>query len=177
HTGTGLLRQFFSPQFGLSSNHRSPSDELIPIQTGSMDAVPHRVQDDITFPNESNFTWRFYMKYASRMLAIAVMMAPLLASAQLGSANKIVAQVPFAFRAGSKTVPAGQTVVQLANMNGTALSIRNWDEKVNMFAMSYPDTPPKGTGNSLVFHKYGDHYFLSEIRVAGSAISYRLPES
>jgi hypothetical protein len=141
-----------------------------------MDAVPHWVQYHNTFPNESNFTWRFYMKYASRMLAIAVMMAPLLASAQLGSANKIVAQVPFEFRAGSKIVPAGQTVIQLASMSGTALSIRNLDEKVNMFAMSYPDTPPKGAGNTLVFHKYGDRYFLSEIRVEGSATSYRLPE-
>jgi hypothetical protein len=141
-----------------------------------MDAVQDRVQDHITFPNESNLTWRFYMKYASRMLAIAVMMAPLLASAQLGSASKIVAQVPFEFRAGNKTVPAGQTVIQLASMNGTALTIRNLDEKVNMFAMSYPDTPPKGAGNTLVFHKYGDRYFLSEIRVQGSAISYRLPE-
>lgn len=117
------------------------------------------------------------MKYANRMLAIAVMMAPLLASAQLGSQNKIVAQVPFEFRAGSKVVPAGQCVVALASMNGTTLSIRNWDEKINMFASTYPDTPPRGTGNSLVFRKYGDHYFLAEIRVAGSEISYRLPES
>jgi len=116
------------------------------------------------------------MKYASRMLAIAVMMAPLLASAQLGSANKIVAQVPFEFRAGNKTVPAGQTVIQRASTSGSALTIRNLDGKVNMFAMSYPDTPPKGAGNSLVFHKYGDRYFLTEIRVQGSQISYRLPE-
>ncbi|MGH9496183.1 MAG: hypothetical protein ACRD3B_14385 [Candidatus Sulfotelmatobacter sp.] len=117
------------------------------------------------------------MKYAARMLAVALTMAPLLASAQLGSANKIVAQVPFEFHAGSKTLPAGTTTIQLASMNGTTLSIRNLDEKVNMFAGSFPDTPPRGAGNTLVFHRYGDHYFLTEIRVEGSAISYRLPES
>jgi hypothetical protein len=117
------------------------------------------------------------MKYAARMLAIALSMAPLLASAQLGSANKIVAQVPFAFHAGSKTVPAGTTVIQLADRSGMTLSIRNPDEKVNLFAGSLPGTPPRGAGNTLVFHRYGDHYFLTEIRVAGSDISYRLPQS
>jgi hypothetical protein len=117
------------------------------------------------------------MKYAARMLAIAITMAPLLASAQLGSAEKIVAQVPFEFRAGNKVVPAGQCTVQLASTNGTTLSIRNWDEKINMFASSFPETPPRHAGDSLVFRKYGDHYFLTEIRVAGSDISYRLPES
>jgi hypothetical protein len=30
---------------------------------------------------------------------------------------------------------------------------------------------------SLVFHKYGSNYFLSEIKVAGTANGYRLPET
>ena len=118
------------------------------------------------------------MKYAARMLAIAAVIAPLLASAQLGTQNKIVAEVPFAFHAGNKTVPAGKCTIQTASMNGTTLAIRNSDAEMALFAGSYKDSPPKGsTGNKLVFHKYGDRYFLSEIRIDGSNVSYRLPES
>lgn len=117
------------------------------------------------------------MKYAARMLAMAAIVTPLLASAQLGSARKIVAQVPFEFRAGNRIVPAGQYSVRLMSTTGTTLSIRDWNEKTNMFASSYPETPPRRTGNSLVFRKYGDRYFLIEVRVEGSEISYRLPES
>jgi hypothetical protein len=32
------------------------------------------------------------------------------------------------------------------------------------------------SGNALIFHKYGERYFLSGIRVAGSQIAYQLPE-
>jgi hypothetical protein len=117
------------------------------------------------------------MKYAARMLAMAAMVTPLLASAQLGSARKIVAQVPFEFRAGNRVVPAGQYSVRFMNTSGTTLSILDWNEKINMFASSYPETPPRRIGNSLIFRKYGDRYFLTEVRVEGSEISYRLPES
>lgn len=118
------------------------------------------------------------MKYAARMLAIAAVITPLLASAQLGSQRKIVAQVPFEFHAGNKIVPAGKCTVQLVSPDSTTLTIRNSDAKMALFAGSRMDTPPKGsTANMLVFHRYGARYFLSEIRVAGSSFSYRLPES
>jgi hypothetical protein len=116
------------------------------------------------------------MKYATRMLAIVVTLMPLLASAQLSDTG-MVAKVPFQFRAGNTLVPAGQCAVQRAGMDSRALLIRNDGAKIALFAMARTVSPTKGTGgNALIFHKYGERYFLSGIRVAGSPIDYQLPE-
>ena len=116
------------------------------------------------------------MKNATRMLAIVVTMMPLLASAQLAS-NGLVAKVPFQFRAGNTVVPVGQCIVQGAGSDPRALLIRNSDAKVTLFAMARTVSAAKGlSGNALIFHKYGERYFLSGIRVAGGPIEYQLPE-
>jgi hypothetical protein len=49
-------------------------------------------------------------------------MLPLLATAQLNSTQKIVAQVPFEFAVGSKIVPSGEWIVQSATMDGRVLA-------------------------------------------------------
>lgn len=117
------------------------------------------------------------MKYATRMLAIVVTMMPLLASAQLKDSS-MVTNVPFQFRAGDIVVPAGQCVVQRAGMDPRVLLIRNWNAKVALFTIARTVSATKDSSdNALIFHKYGEHYFLSGIRVAGSANAYQLPET
>jgi hypothetical protein len=114
------------------------------------------------------------MKYA--VLAIVVTMMPLLASAQLGS-NGLVAQVPFQFRAGNTIVPAGKCVVQRVGTDPRAILILNSGAKVALFAMAQTVSAARGSsGNALIFHKYGERYFLSGIRVEGSPTAYHLPE-
>ena len=116
------------------------------------------------------------MKNATRMLAIVVTLMPLLASAQLGS-NGVVANVPFQFRAGNTVIPAGQCDVQRAGTDLRTLLIRNSSGKIALFTMAQMVSATKGSsGNALIFHKYGERYFLSGIRVAGSPIAYQLPE-
>jgi hypothetical protein len=116
------------------------------------------------------------MKYATRMLAIVVTLMPLLASAQLAD-NGMVAKVPFQFRAGNTVVPAGKCAVQRAGVDPRTLIIRNDGAKIALFAMAQTVSATKGSsGNALIFHKYGERYFLSTIRVEGSLIAYQLPE-
>ena len=117
------------------------------------------------------------MKYATRMLAIVVTMMPLLASAQLNNGG-MVTKVPFQFRAGDIVVPAGQCLVQRAGMDPRVLLISNWHAKVALFAIARTVSSTNGSSdNALIFHKYGEHYFLSGVRVAGSANAYQLPET
>ena len=75
------------------------------------------------------------MKYARRMLAIVVTMMPLLVSAQLGSSQRLVANVPFQFRADEMQIPAGECVVQWASIDSKALVIGNWGAKVGLLAI------------------------------------------
>lgn len=118
------------------------------------------------------------MKSAKRMLAIVVTMMPLLASAQLGSSQRLVANVPFQFRAGEMQIPAGECVVQLASIDSKALIIGNWGAKVGLLAIpSIADATETSSTYAMVFHKYGDRYFLTGIKLKGSKAVYRLHES
>jgi hypothetical protein len=117
------------------------------------------------------------MKRATRILAIVTVMMPMLAMAQLDAGQKLTANVPFEFIAGNQRIPAGECVVQGASKFGSAVAIRNWTAKVSMFSMiSNGDKQQGAPVNALVFHKYGDSYFLSGIKLAGSQQMYKLPE-
>ena len=118
------------------------------------------------------------MKYATRMLAIVVTMMPLLASAQLGSSQRLVTNVPFQFRASDKLIPAGECTVQRVSSDMKTLVIHNYAGKVGAFSNPLvAESKEASTINALVFHKYGSHYFLSGIRLAGSKTMYKIPES
>ena len=100
------------------------------------------------------------MKYAVRMLVIAVTFFPLLASAQLGQSEKIVAQVPFQFRAGNTIFPAGKCTVQRIDHTGNALVVNNWEAKTSQFTFpSQSENAAPSQSTALVFHKYGDPVF------------------
>ena len=118
------------------------------------------------------------MKYAARIIAIAVTMLPLLASAQLGSSDKVISNVPFEFVAANKVVPAGSCTVRLAGVDATTLMIRNADAKIGLFSLSQMSQTTKASdATALVFNKYGDRYFLSAVKIEGTRTIYRMPKS
>ena len=118
------------------------------------------------------------MKYAKRMLALTLIMLPVLAAAQLTATQKIVAQVPFEFMVANKHVPAGECSVQLAIAGGRTLMIRNVTAKIGLFSMANPgETKNPASTYALVFHRYGDQYFLTGVKLAAERTTYRLPES
>jgi hypothetical protein len=118
------------------------------------------------------------MKYAKRMLALALISLPILAVAQMVSSTRIVVQVPFQFMVGNKHVPAGEYTVQPATNGGPMLAIRDVDAKVSLFTLATPTLAKKASGSyALVFHKYGDKAFLTGIKLAGDRTIYQIPES
>jgi hypothetical protein len=117
------------------------------------------------------------MKLAIRMIAVMLTMVPLLAAAQMTTAEKIVANVPFEFVLGNKIIPAGQCSVKL-NASATGITVLNEKMRVGESLTFVVDEGKRASANyELVFHRYGDRTFLSEIKVADSSIVYRLPES
>jgi len=118
------------------------------------------------------------MKYAKRMLALALISLPILAVAQMASSIRIVGQVPFPFLVGNKHVPAGQYTVEPATEGGRILAIRSVGAKVGLFTPAMPTLAKKASGSyALVFHKYGDTAFLTGIKLAGDRTTYQIPES
>jgi hypothetical protein len=118
------------------------------------------------------------MKHAKWLVVMTLVVLSSMAVAQLSSGSRISAQVPFEFVVGNKIVPAGECVVQVATMDGNTLTIRNRGAKVNLFfSSSRTEGKQDAPHYALVFRQYGDHYFLSGIKLQGSKVAYRLPES
>ena len=118
------------------------------------------------------------MKHANWLVVMTLVVLSGMAAAQLIGSTKVVAQVPFEFMVANKIVPAGECVVQAITMDGNTLVIRNAEAKVALVSRSSQSEGKQDASNyALVFKHYGDRYFLSGIKLEGSKITYRLPES
>jgi hypothetical protein len=112
-------------------------------------------------------------KHAALLL---MMLVGLMTLANAQTSTTIKAQVPFDFAANGKTMPAGECTVTMLVRNGTTmLSISHG--KHHVYAFPNADLSPKSSkGTALVFHQYGERYFLAGIKQEGG-IGYELPAS
>lgn len=69
--------------------------------------------------------------------------------------------ISFGFIVGNKTLPAGEYLV--APLNDQTIKIQNVDGHHSLVAMTNSVISGSGPNRpKLVFHKYGDHYFLAQ---------------
>jgi hypothetical protein len=98
------------------------------------------------------------------MLVVVLGLATAVASANAQSANKVFADIPFEFSVGYKTMPAGEYTVQTVATAGNSLMIQSADGKMAAVRLSEETRPIKNkTAARLVFHRYGERYFLAEV--------------
>ena len=118
------------------------------------------------------------MKHTKWITVLMLMFVPLIAAAQLAQTERVVTQVPFKFTVGNVAIPAGECSVQLADQKGWVLTVRNRDAKIAMFAPSKPaEARTARERDALVFHKYGDLYFLAGVLIGDSRAVLELPQS
>ncbi len=118
------------------------------------------------------------MKHANWLVVMTLVVLSGMAAAQLIGSTRVVAQVPFEFMVANKIVPAGECVVQAITMDGKTLMIRNAEAKVGLLSPSSQSEGKQGASHyALLFKHYGNRHFLSGIKLQGSNITYRLPES
>jgi len=112
-------------------------------------------------------------KYIATLLILMVVGLMGLANAQMSTMVK--AQVPFEFVANGKAMPGGECTISVDVYGRTALSINSGNQHV--FAFSISDASPNARKRTaLVFHQYGDRYFLTGIE-RENANGYQLPAS
>ena len=113
------------------------------------------------------------------LLVMAIMAAGVSAHAQTLQ-YKLTANIPFEFTVSKEKLPAGKYSVGRAHDSSgdTVLQIRSddGDRIVTRFSVPIVTFNPKN-GAELVFHRYGDQYFLSEIWPAGGGTGRALPKS
>jgi hypothetical protein len=116
-------------------------------------------------------------------LLSAMMILTSVASAHAQSlADRVRFNVPFDFTFGEKQLSAGQYSVGRAmpNSGDTVLSIRDDNGYSRALMLSHPamrsQTQTK-TKASLVFHRYGEQYFLVQVWPAGAAAGREFAQS
>jgi hypothetical protein len=98
------------------------------------------------------------------VLMVVLALATAVASANAQSASKVAADIPFEFSVGYKTMPAGEYLVQTVATAGDSLMIQSADGQTSALRLSEETERMKNkTPARLVFHRYGERYFLAEV--------------
>jgi hypothetical protein len=102
------------------------------------------------------------LKGFTMLLAImTVAMVTAVATAN-GQSQKSKANIPFEFVVGDQTLPAGAYAADTMTAGGNVLRIRSVGSKDSALRLTIP-----ASGNAkhakLVFHRYGQRYFLAEV--------------
>jgi hypothetical protein len=110
-------------------------------------------------------------KQIVRIAALTLFVATLAvasAHAQSPSSNQVV-NIPFDFYVGGEKLPAGEYLVR-AETSRTTMRIQRRDQSPGAYFSIRPVEGREIQNQSkLVFHKYGEDYFLSQVWTAGRA--------
>jgi len=89
------------------------------------------------------------------------------------------ANVPFDFIVNQKVMPKGEYIVKSAGTLGTqALSIAAANEDAKSMLISHSCEAKQAADQAkLVFHRYGDSYFLSQVWTAGDSSGLEVAKS
>lgn len=94
------------------------------------------------------------------------------------SSNKVVADIPFEFIVGDQSMPAGEYAARATTAQGNGLMIRSADGKRAAIRLTNAIEPKRDKTNArLVFHRYGERYFLAEVWSGGDSRGHQLLKS
>jgi len=109
---------------------------------------------------------------------IGVLSLLLAAGSAFAQTIDVKGDVPFNFIVNKATVPAGQYELKSLSGDGKTLTLRGPDGKpVGIFSSIRAESLKASDKTKLVFKRYGDRYFLSQIWVAGERAGCQLPMS
>jgi hypothetical protein len=89
--------------------------------------------------------------------------------------HQVRATIPFDFTVNGSAAPAGTYTISAPSED--VVNISSWDQKVHFLTAGNSNWTNRGTKSVLVFHKYGDRYFLSEIRSNNTMMNVYFPTS
>jgi hypothetical protein len=111
------------------------------------------------------------MKFKVSTVAAVFGFLLLLPFAHSQVSQSIQGNVPFNFRVGDSVLPAGQYIVRPLRSGSAVLQIQSSEPKgKGIMCLSNQVQANTQQGAKLVFHRYGDTYFLSQVWT-GSGLS------
>ena len=112
------------------------------------------------------------MKHVKKALALSSLLVLLTFSAALGQSDRqTIIHIPFNFSVGEKAFPAGKYVIGRVWKDKDAVWLVQRKDNVGKAMLLTRPVRANETQQEtrLVFHQYGDLYFLSEIWTAGDS--------
>ena len=118
---------------------------------------------------------------AATILSIVVALTITFAAAPAAadSLGSIRVDVPFDFTADHSILPAGKYTIRSAGMNSTGvIRVTSEDGKTSVFLSTHSAQSAQSKDKTVViFHRYGDQYFLYQIWAIGDSIGSEIPKS
>lgn len=117
-------------------------------------------------------------KLAWMFAALSVVFTLNSISSHAQSAPKFEAKIPFEFKAGTTSLPAGEYLIGLVGTQTEMLAIQN--VKTGERAVVIPvgvETNVMQNEAKLTFHRYGDQYFLSQLLTPGTTHGMAIPRT
>ncbi len=109
-------------------------------------------------------------KQSMTIMAVAMLFATLaVALVRAQDADNVAVTIPFDFAIGGKTLPAGGYYLR-RSLEGPriVMQIRSKDDNQSFYLSTHPLQGRDVQAESkLVFNRYGDQYFLSQVWIAG----------
>ena len=100
------------------------------------------------------------------MISVLIVLSAVSTRAQAG--NSFMVNIPFEFSVSGKTLPAGEYTVARVGVSLDGLTIRGNDVKDGASALTRStETGDIQNQTRVVFSRYGNQYFLSQIWISG----------
>ncbi len=118
------------------------------------------------------------MKKCLFVMAGLLMFSSMVATQVARAQEPMLVNIPFAFVAGNASLPAGEYRVQKLEGNSAVVLIRCSDASASaMVITNAAQANERQSGSKLVFNRYGNRYFLSQVWTAGSIRGRQLLKS
>ena len=108
------------------------------------------------------------------LLGLGLLFATASAYAQT---TALKANIPFNFSVAGKSLPTGEYTIQSVGTSNRVLVLRGSDNSSKMVMANYCESARPSDKTKLIFHRYGDRYFLSQIWTAGNSSGAEFPQS
>jgi len=118
------------------------------------------------------------MKKRLFVMAGLLMFASMVATPVVRAEEPMLVNIPFAFAAGNVTLPAGEYRIEKLDGNSAVVLIRCSDASAAAVVLSNAaQTKETPTQSKLIFKRYDNRYFLSQVWRAGSIRGRELMKS
>jgi hypothetical protein len=110
-------------------------------------------------------------RQAYTMIALIVLVGSVAvaAQAQTSGRTRLIANIPFEFSVGNKTLPAGEYTVSQVNpaSDHAVLQLRSKNNRASAMIQMDSVIGKAQESANLIFHRYGDQYFFAQAWVDG----------